>query len=167
MPVKNDTLSKKDGTVPLKKGEITLLKGIPECISPELLKILHEMGHGDRLVIGDANFPAAACAKNNILIRADGVTATELLDAVLQLFPLDEVEHPVLIMDKQEHHKNMETPVWDVFKSTVAKYDPRGASACGLIGRFDFYEEAKKAYAVVATTEKAFYSCLILQKGCI
>lgn len=144
-----------------------MLKGIPPCISPALLKVLHEMGHGDRLVIGDANFPAASCAKNSILIRADGVTATELLDAILQLFPLDEVEHPVLIMDKQACHKDLKTPVWDAFKATVAKYDPRGADACGMIGRFDFYDVARQAYAVVATTETAFYSCLALQKGCI
>ena len=144
-----------------------MLKGIPACISPELLKVLDEMGHGDRLIIGDANFPAASCAKNGILVRCDGVRATELLDAILQLFPLDEVEHPVLIMDKQACHKDLETPVWDTFKETVAKYDARGAAACGMIDRFAFYEEAKKAYAVAATTETAFYSCLILQKGCI
>ncbi len=144
-----------------------MLKGIPKCISPSLLKILDEMGHGDRIIIGDANFPAASCAKNNILVRADGLKATELLDAILTLMPLDDVEHPVLIMDKQECHKDLETPVWDEFKSIVAKHDKRGADACGMIDRFSFYDEAKKAYAVIATTEEAFYSCLILQKGCL
>lgn len=142
-----------------------MLKGIPDCISPQLLKVLHEMGHGDRLVIGDANFPAASCAGDHQLIRCDGVNATTLLDAILQLFPLDEVESPVLIMDKQPCHAHLETPVWDTFKEIVAKHDPRGAAACGMIERFAFYEEARRAYAVVATTEKSFYSCLILQKG--
>lgn len=144
-----------------------MLKGIPACISPELLKVIDEMGHGDTLAIGDANFPAASCAKNNILVRADGVRATELLDALLQLFPLDTVEHPVLIMDKQECHKDLETPVWEDFKRIVAKHDERGAACCGMIDRFSFYDAAKSAYAVVATTETALYSCLILQKGCL
>lgn len=144
-----------------------MLKGIPACLSPELLKVIAEMGHGDTLAIGDANFPAASCAKNNILVRADGVTATELLDAILQLLPLDTVEHPVLIMDKQECHKDLETPIWDEFKKIVAKHDERGAACCGMIDRFPFYEAAKRSYAVVATTETAFYSCLILQKGCL
>ena len=89
------------------------------------------------------------------------------MDAILTLFPLDEVEHPVLIMDKQEQHKDLECPVWDEFKEIVAKHDERGADAVGFIDRFSFYEEAKKSYAIVATTEKAFYSCVILQKGCL
>ena len=144
-----------------------MLKGIPRIISPELLKILDEMGHGDRIVIGDGNFPAASVSKNSKLVRADGVGAVEMLDAILSLLPLDSVEHPVLIMDKMPEHKDLETPVWDEFKKTVAKYDERGRNACGMIGRFDFYDVAKKAYAVVATTEMAFYSCVILQKGCL
>ena len=111
-----------------------MLKGIPKCISPSLLKILDEMGHGDRIIIGDANFPAASCAKNNILVRADGLKATELLDAILTLMPLDDVEHPVLIMDKQECHKDLETPVWDEFKSIVAKHDKRGKDRIGKDG---------------------------------
>ena len=144
-----------------------MLKGIPDVISPELLKVLAEMGHGDCLVIGDANYPAASNAKDNILIRCDGVGATTMLDAILTLFPLDEVEHPGLIMNKQPQHQDLECPVWDEFKEIVAKHDPRGADAVGFIERFDFYEKAKKSYAIVATTEKAFYSCLILQKGCL
>lgn len=144
-----------------------MLKGIPACLSPELLKILAEMGHGDTIVIGDANFPAASCAKNSILIRSDGVRATEILDAILQLFPLDAVEHPVLIMDKQPCHKDLETPIWGEFRKIVAGHDERGAACCGMIDRFSFYDAAKRAYAVVATTETSFYSCLILQKGCL
>ena len=78
-----------------------MLRHIPDCISPELLKVLHEMGHGDRIVIGDANFPAKSVSKGNINIRCDGHRATEILDAILELMPLDEfVEKPVLIMDK-------------------------------------------------------------------
>jgi len=145
-----------------------MLKGIPNCISPELLKVLHEMGHGDTLVIGDANFPAASCAKDSILLRADGHRATEMLDAILQLFPLDTfVPKPVIIMDKMEMHKDLETPVWGEFTEIVAKYDERGMDAVDYLGRFAFYEAAKRAYAILATSETAFYACIIIQKGCL
>lgn len=145
-----------------------MLRNIPDCISPELLKVLHEMGHGDRIVIGDANFPATSVAKGNINIRCDGIRATEILDAILELMPLDEfVETPVLIMDKSEKHKDLETPVWDEFKDIVKKHNNEGENLVGFIDRFKFYEEAEKAYATISTTEKAFYACIILQKGCL
>ena len=128
-----------------------MLRNIPPILSPELLKVLAEMGHGDRLVIGDANFAAASMAKNSILIRCDGLKATELMDAILTLMPLDDfVDKPVMIMDKEPRHADLECPVWDEFKQIVAKYDPRGADACGMISRKDFYKEAKEAYAVIA-----------------
>lgn len=147
-----------------------MLNGIPACISPELLKVLHEMGHGDRLVIGDANFPAASIAgeRNHINIRCDGHRAAEMLEAILQLFPLDRfVEKPVTVMDKQEIHRDLECPVWEEFRDIVTKFDSRGASAVGLADRFAFYEAAREAYAVVSTTEEAFYACVIIQKGCL
>ena len=145
-----------------------MLRNIPDCISPELLKVLHEMGHGDRIVIGDANFPATSVAKGNINIRCDGIRATEILDAILELMPLDEfVETPVLIMDKSEKHKDLETPVWDEFKDIVKKHNNEDENLVGFRDRFKFYEEAKKAYATISTTEKAFYACIILQKGCL
>ena len=145
-----------------------MLRNIPDCISPELLKVLHEMGHGDRIVIGDANFPATSVAKGNINIRCDGIRATEILDAILELMPLDEfVETPVLIMDKSEKHKDLETPVWDEFKDIVKKHNNEDENLVGFIDRFKFYEEAKKAYATISTTENAFYACIILQKGCL
>ncbi|RGY99615.1 RbsD/FucU domain-containing protein [Clostridium sp. AM58-1XD] len=147
-----------------------MLKGVPAVISPELLKVLHEMGHGDTLVIGDGNFPAAsiAAADHHINIRCDGHRVTEMLDAILQLFPLDGfVEKPVTIMDKMEMHRDLECPVWDEFKDIVAKYDERGADAVGFTDRFSFYDVAKKAYAVVSTSETALYACIIIQKGCL
>ena len=143
-----------------------MLRGIPKCLSPELLKVLAEMGHGDTLIIADANYPAASSARHSMLIRADGVKATELLDAILKFFPLDRsVEHPVLIMDKQESDKDIPTPIWDAYKEIVCRYDVRGNSCVGMIGRFDFYKEAEHAYAVLATGEEALYGCIILQKG--
>ena len=145
-----------------------MLKGIPPVLSPELLKVLAEMGHGDTLAIGDANFAAASMAKDSILIRCDGVRATDIMDAILSLFPLDTfVDDPVRIMNKEPRDAELECPVWDEFKQIVAKHDERGADACAMISRSDFYSEAKKAYAVIATTETAFYACSILQKGCL
>lgn len=145
-----------------------MLRNIPPILSPELLKVLAEMGHGDTLVIGDANFAAASMAKKGVLIRCDGLKATDLMEAILTLMPLDEfVETPVLIMDKEERHADLPCPVWDEFKAIVGRHDSRGAQACGMISRKDFYKKAKKAYAVIATTETAFYACTILQKGCL
>ena len=95
--------------------------------------MLAEMGHGDTIVIGDANFAAASMAKDSILVRCDGVRATEIMDAILTLMPLDTfVEDPVLIMDKEARDADLECPVWDEFKAIVAKHDPRGADACAI-----------------------------------
>ena len=144
-----------------------MLKGIPNILSPELLKVLCEMGHSDRIVIADGNFPAESMGKNAIVIRCDGHGVPELLDAILQVFPLDTyVEKPVSLMEVMPGD-TVETPIWDVYKDIVAKYDDRGADAVGNIERFAFYEEAKKCYAVIATGEKALYANVILQKGVV
>ena len=91
----------------------------------------------------------------------------EILDAILQLFPLDSyVEHPVSLMEVMPGD-NVETPIWDTYKEIVAKYDERGASAVGTIERFAFYEETKKVYAVIATGESALYANIMLQKGVV
>ena len=147
-----------------------MLKGIPSIITPEFLKILDEMGHGDVLVIGDANFPATSIAKagKEVNIRCDGYGASAILDAVLSLIPLDTfVEKPVTIMDKMNMHKDLDCPIWREFSSIVEKYDDRGKDAIQFIDRFSFYEESKKAYAVVSTGEKALYACIMIQKGCL
>lgn len=145
-----------------------MLKGISPLLSPELLKVLAEMGHGDTIVIGDANFAAASMAQDHILVRCDGVSGCDILDAILSVMPLDVfVDDPVLIMDKETIHADMECPIWDAFKAVVAKHDPRGADACAMIPRGKFYTMAKHAYAVVATTEPSAYACVILQKGCV
>ncbi len=144
-----------------------MLKNIPPILSPEMLKALCEMGHGDRLLIADANFPSESIGKNAIVLRADGHGATELLDAILQLFPLDTyVDHPVSLMQVTQGDP-VETPIWDQYKAIVAEYDERGERAFCEIERFAFYEDAKKAYAIIATGEKALYANIILQKGVI
>ena len=144
-----------------------MLKNIPPILSPELLKVLCEMGHGDSIVIADANFPAASMGKNAIVLRADGHEALPLLEAILTLFPLDSyVEHPVSVMQVVPGDP-VETPIIDEYKATVAKFDERGEKAFGEIERFAFYDKAKEAYAIIATGEKALYANLILQKGVI
>ncbi len=144
-----------------------MLKGIPAILSPELLKVLCEMGHSDRLVISDENFPAESMGKNAKVIRMDGHGVPEILDAILQLFPLDTyVENPVNLMEVVPGD-DVETPIWDTYKEIVSKYDARGEEAIGNIERFAFYEEAKTAYAIIATGEKALYANIMLQKGVV
>ncbi|MBR3966380.1 MAG: fucose isomerase [Clostridia bacterium] len=144
-----------------------MLKGIPKIISPALLKVLCEMGHGDRIVIADGNFPSESMGKDAIVIRCDGHGVPELLEAILELFPLDTyVEKPVSLMEVVKGD-NVETPIWDVYKDIIAKQDKRGAEAVGNIERFAFYEEAKKAYAIIATGESALYANIMLQKGVV
>ena len=144
-----------------------MLKGISPIISPELLKVLCEMGHSDRIVIADGNFPAESMGKNSIVIRCDGHGVPELLDAILQLFPLDTyVEKPVSLMEVMKGD-NAKTPIWDTYKEIIAKHDNRGADTVGTIERFKFYEVAKTAYAIIATSEKAIYANVMLQKGVI
>ncbi len=144
-----------------------MLKGIPGILSPELLKVLCEMGHGDNIVISDGNFPAESMGKNAIVIRCDGHGVPELLDAVLQLFPLDTyVENPVRLMQVVPGDK-VETPIWETYRQIIQKHDPRGQNTVGHIERFAFYEEAKKAYAIIATGEKALYANIMLQKGVV
>lgn len=144
-----------------------MLKGIPKVLSPELLKVLCEMGHSDRLVIGDGNFPSESVGKDSIVIRMDGHGVCEILEAILQLFPLDTyVEQPVKLMQVLPGDP-VETPIWDSYKEIVSKVDARGDSAIGQIGRFAFYEEARSAYAVIATGESALYANIMLQKGVV
>ena len=144
-----------------------MLKGIPAIISPELLKVLCEMGHGDRIVIADGNFPACTVGKDAIVIRADGHGCPEILDAILQLMPLDHsVDHPVSLMAVTPGD-DVETPIWDEYEDIVASYDNRGADAFQQYERFSFYDEAKKCYCIIATGESALYANIMLQKGVI
>ncbi len=144
-----------------------MLKGIPPILSPDLLKALCEMGHSDRLVISDGNFPAESMGKNCKVIRMDGHGVPEILEAVLQVFPLDTyVEKPVSLMEKVPGD-TVETPIWEEFAEILEKNDSRGKNAIGNIERFAFYEEAKKSYLIIASSEKALYANIMLQKGVI
>lgn len=144
-----------------------MLKGIPKILSPELLKVLCEMGHSDRLVIADGNFPSESMGKNAKVIRCDGHGVPELLEAILTVFPLDTyVETPVSLMQVMPGD-NVETPIWDEYKEIISKYDERGEKAIGQTERFAFYDEAKTAYAIIATGESALYANIMLQKGVV
>ena len=141
-----------------------MLKGIPGIISPELMKILMEMGHGDEIVIADGNFPAASCA--NKLVRSDGHGVNALLDAILQLMPLDQyVELPAGLMAVVPGDPAKPT-IWEDYKKTILKHES-GFTAFEMIERFEFYERAKKAYAIIATGETAIYANIILKKGVV
>jgi len=141
-----------------------MLKGIPGIISPELLKILMEMGHGDTLVLADANFPAVSCARR--LVRADGHGIPELLKAILSLFPLDSyTARPAGVMEVVPGDPTVPV-IWETYRK-LASEDPAFPGEFEMIPRFDFYERARGAYAVVATGEGALYANLLLTKGVI
>lgn len=143
-----------------------MLKNIPTVISPELLKALCEMGHSDTLVIADGNFPAHSIGKNSLVIRADACGGLEMLEGILTLFPLDQyVDKPVTLMQKVQGD-TVETPIWEEYKQALSTYYPE-QNLIQQIDRFDFYEEAKKAYLIIATSEKALYANIILQKGVV
>ena len=140
-----------------------MLKGIPRNLSPELLKVLMEMGHGDEIVIADGNFPSASNAKR--LVRADGLDVPPLLNDILQLFPLDTyVEHPVILMDVVPGD-TVVPKIWDTYRQIIAKHD--SMAKITNIDRFAFYERAKNAYAIIATSELALYANIILCKGVV
>lgn len=132
-----------------------MLIGIPKILSPDLLKILCEMGHGDTIVIADGNFPAASCS--NRLIRMDGHGAVEVLDAIMKVFPLD--ASPERKIDVMATGTDAVPEIWKAFE----------AHSDGLtqIDRFAFYEKAKEAYCIIATSEPALFANAILTKGVI
>jgi L-fucose mutarotase len=141
-----------------------MLKNIPSILSPELLKILMEMGHGDEIVIADGNFPAASIAQR--LIRLDGHGVCPVLEAILRLFPLDPyVEKPVSLMQVVPGD-TVKTPIWDEYRK-ILRASGEPFKEFDMVERFAFYERAKKAYAVIATGESALYANIILKKGCV
>ncbi len=141
-----------------------MLKGIPKIISPELMKVLMEMGHGDEIVIGDGNFPAASNTKR--LVRCDGHNVAEILEAVLKFFPLDiYVESPVALMEVVPGD-DTEPTVWEDYRSIIEKHDDNFGDF-EFIERFKFYERAQNAYAIIATSDQALYANVILQKGVV
>lgn len=140
-----------------------MLKGISPLISPQLLKVLSEMGHGDEIVFADGGFPAESIARNNIIVRADGLQTAPLLEAVLPLFPLDQYDSSKFILMDIVPGDNISPTIWDRYKQILGRYEPSVSPV--FISREKFYERAKQAYAIVATGETAQYANFILKKG--
>jgi len=142
-----------------------MLKGISNLISPELLKILMEMGHGDEIVIGDGNFPAATYAQR--LVRCDGHDVPPLLEAILELFPLDEyVDKPVALMAVVPGDTTPTPPIWKTYEN-ILQNNGYSSDKIEHMDRFAFYERAKNAFAIIATGESAIYANVLLKKGVI
>ena len=140
-----------------------MLKRIPKILSPQLVKTLMEMGHGDEIVIADANFPSCSISDN--VISAAGLLGVDILHAVLQLFPLDTyVDEQVLLMEVAPGDDYMPL-IWDEYESVLNNSDE--SFTIGYLERFAFYERAKKSYAVIATGEEALYANIILKKGVV
>ncbi len=141
-----------------------MLKGIPAILPPELVKILMEMGHGDEIVLADGNFPSSTCAKR--LVRCDGHGVPELLEAIMKFLPLDSYADAQAALMAVVPGDSVKPIIWDTYKAVLAQYEP-GNDKIKYIERFDFYEQAKNAYAVVATGERALYANIILKKGVV
>lgn len=141
-----------------------MLKGVPNIISPELLKILMEMGHGDEIVLADGNFPAASVARR--LVRADGHNIPELLEAILKFFPLDIYVDSAVVLMAVVPGDNVKPTIWEKYREIIKKSGEEFKDF-EMVERFAFYERAAKAYAVIATSEAALYANVILKKGVI
>ena len=138
-----------------------MLKGIHPAMSPELLKVLAEMGHGDEIVLADAHFPGHSF--NDRVLRADGVKITTLLDGILPLFELDSYDDPLIMMQVVKGD-SLDPSVESSYRAEIEKHAPDAPEVI-RIGRFEFYDRAEKAAAVVMTGETAKYGNIILKKG--
>ena len=137
-----------------------MLKGLSPLLSPDLLHVLASMGHGDEIVLADANFPAATHAKR--LIRLPGASAPAVLDAVLAVLPLDSfVTHAALTMQVVGDASSV-PPAVAAFNTLLRQH---GHAEAGSLERFAFYERAAQAFAVVATGEGRIYGNILLKKG--
>ncbi len=141
-----------------------MLKNIPPILSPDLMRVLMEMGHGDEIVLADGNFPAASMAKR--LLRCDGHGVPPLLEALLAFFPLDiYVDRPVALMAVAPGD-TVKPTIWEDYRRIV-KASGEAFSDFEVVERFAFYERARQAFAVVATSEAALYANVILKKGVV
>ena len=121
-------------------------------------------------VLADANFPSSStCRHGPRELRADGQAIPELLRSILQLFPLDQYEAPVLLMDLEpvDKERKLQTPIWQVYEQVIEESEKDAAKKITVLPRFDFYKRAEKAFAVVHTSEAALYGNIILKKGVI
>lgn len=141
-----------------------MLRHIPPVLSPSLLYALRAMGHGDELVIADANFPATRLARE--CIRLDGVSATEALEAILHVLPLDTFEPgPCITMEVVDDPESVPAAVQAFQQIVTAQAD--SPVALDSLDRFAFYERARNAFVIVQTSEQRLYGNIILRKGVI
>ena len=138
-----------------------MLKGISKFISPELLAVLHRMGHGDEILLADAHFPGHSSGPE--VVRADGITVTQLLGGILPLFELDSYAPPLMMMQAVPGD-TLDPQVESDYMEAVRKHVPE-APVPQRIERFAFYERAQKAFAIVMTGELRKYGNLLLKKG--
>ena len=139
-----------------------MLKGISPIISPELLEVLARMGHGDEIILADAHFPGEKY--NDYVIRADGLRIPDLLAAILPLFELDAyVDHPLIMMATVKGDE-LDASVEESYLNSIYQTNP-DVSPILRIDRFEFYNRAEEAFAVVMTGETAKYGNIILKNG--
>jgi L-fucose mutarotase len=140
-----------------------MLKNIPPILGPDLLYILRAMGHGDEIAIVDANYPADAAGPE--LVRLDGLSATDVLDAILTLMPLDDFVDEAAICMQVVGSAEEREPVMEAFEEIVRRHEP--AMGLSSLERFAFYDRVKKGYAIVQTGERRLYGNILLKKGII
>lgn len=141
-----------------------MLRNIPPILSPDLLASLRAMGHGDDIVIADANFPATSLTSR--CHRLDGISATDVLTAILTLLPLDTfVPDPAITMQVVDDPGAV-PPVVAMFQSIIDK-KADAPVVIAAIDRFAFYARARTAFAIVQTGETRLYGNIILKKGVI
>ncbi len=142
-----------------------MLKNISPILSPDLLYTLASMGHGDEIVIADGNFPADSSTER--LIRCDGHGVPEVLQAVLTLFPLDDfVEYHATLMEVVPGKFDQSPPIWAEYRK-ILQQSGEPFTDFAFLPRFDFYDRAKAAYAIVATSEVSLFANIILKKGTV
>ncbi len=140
-----------------------MLKNIPPLLGPDLLGILRAMGHGDEIAIVDANYPADSAGP--VLVRLDGIAATDVLDAVLTVMPLDDFVDQAAICMQVVGNEAKREPVMDAFEAIIKQHEP--AMGLSSLERFAFYDRVKTGYAIVQTGESRLYGNIILKKGII
>lgn len=141
-----------------------MLKGVSPLISPELMNILMKAGHGDEIVIADGNFPADSHAQQ--IVRADGLGVPAILEAILKFLPIDNFVDDVAVVMQPVKGKDPEPPIWKDYRRLLELNEGRRIELTP-IDRFEFYDRAKEAFAIVATSESALYANIILKKGVV
>lgn len=142
-----------------------MLKGINPLLFPDLLKLLCEMGHGDEIVLADANFTAESLGRGKTVLRLPGVGMRDACAAVLSVFPLDEfVDQPVAYMQVGDTAPGYRSALQ---REVIANIGPAASELCEPLERFAFYERVGRAFAIVQTGERQAWANFVFKKGVI